>query len=349
MSRNNSLALKISVQFIGIVVLLSLIVLNCYVLTQSVRLLKLPHEVSEKEIIRQGARTLTAHYEALAARLGLNKSAPVRDSLAKFKFEIEQALTSEEIVHAIDFQGRNVIAVLDREEENRKQELLLQLLSKDPKIQKTTGKALVVISKEEDGTISVDDLGEVLSADLFKQISDMFMTNESWEVIEIEIIDGKPSLLSPTTLVDRLKLLQSEVDSVRTMIQEIQRSSGLAELSGTGIVVYVSDVLNADAKGQLVSDRDIRDIVNELYSAGAIGIAVGDERFIATSSIKNVGSTLLVNRVPVNVNPLEIKAIGDIDILASSLELIKNSLEPWGIRLEIHKMDSLTLPAFRSG
>lgn len=339
--------LQVSMQVIGVLFLISLVVLNTYVLTQSVGLLRLPHEVSEKEIIRQGAHTLVSHYEKLARRLGLEKSAPVRDSLAKFKFEIDQAVTSEEIVHALNYYGRNMTSVLDREEENRKRELLLQLLSKDPGIQKTVGKTQLVMSKEKDGTISVDDPLEVLSLELLEQISSMFMTEESWEVIEIEVAEGKPSLLSPRTLVDRLKLLQSEVDDARTMLQDVQRSSGLAELSGAGIVVYVYDAADGATKEQRVSDRDVRDIVNELYSASAVGLAVGGERLIATSSIKTVGTTLLVNGTPTNTNPIEIRAIGDSDILTSSLELIKNSLEPWGIRFEIHKMDSLTLPVFR--
>lgn len=339
--------LQVCLQVIGIVFLILLIALNICALTQSVGLLRLPHKVSEKEVIRQGAHTLVSHYEKLAGRLGLDKSAPVRDSLAKFKFEIDQAVTSDEIVHALNYYGRNMTAVLDREEENRKRELLLQLLSKDPGIQKTVGKTLIAMSKEDDGTISVDDPLEVLSPEFCEQISGMFMTEESWEVIEIEVTEGKPSLLSPRTLVDRLKLLQSEVDGARTLLQEIQRLSGLAELSGAGIVVYVYDATDNAIKEQRVSDRDVRDIVNELYSASAVGLAVGGERLIATSSIKTVGTTLLVNGAATNTNPIEIKAIGDSDILTSSLELIKNSLEPWGIRFEIHKMDSLTLPAFR--
>lgn len=339
--------LQVCIQIIGILFLALLIALNAYVLRQSVGLLRLPHEVSEKEIIRQGAYTLVSHYEKLAERLGLDKSAPVRDSLAQFKFEIDQAVTSEEIVYAINYYGRNVTAVLDREEENRKRELLLQLLSKDPKIQKTVGKTLIVLSKEENGIISVDDPLEILSSELLEQLSSLFMAEESWEVIEIEVTDGKPSLLNPRTLVDRLKLLQNEVDDARTMLQEMQRTSGLAELSGAGIIVYVYDAEDDAFRDQRVSDRDIRDIVNELYSASAVGIAVGGERLIATSSIKTVGDTLLVNGNPTSTNPIEIKAIGDSDILTSSLELIKNSLEPWGIRFEIHKVDSLTLPAFR--
>src|SRR5690606_35338472 len=129
-----------------------------------------------------------------------------------------------------------------------------QLLSKDPKIQKTVGKTLIVLSKEENGIISVDDRLEILSSKLLEQLSSLFMAEESWEVIEIEVTDGKPSLLNPRTLVDRLKLLQNEVDDARTMLQEMQRTSGLAELSGAGIIVYVYDAEGDAFRDQRVSD-----------------------------------------------------------------------------------------------
>jgi hypothetical protein len=54
-----------------------------------------------------------------------------------------------------------------------------------------------------------------------------------------------------------------------------------------------------------------------------------------------------VDQQPIPVNPVVIRAVGDPTLLESSPELIKNSLKPWGIQVEIEKQDNLTLSAFR--
>jgi len=61
----------------------------------------------------------------------------------------------------------------------------------------------------------------------------------------------------------------------------------------------------------VVQDKDVRDVVNELYAAGAQGIEVGGQRLVATSSIRSAGPQILVNQNSIPVNPVVIKAVGD--------------------------------------
>ncbi|MGB4515880.1 MAG: DUF881 domain-containing protein, partial [Bacillota bacterium] len=79
----------------------------------------------------------------------------------------------------------------------------------------------------------------------------------------------------------------------------------------------------------------------------ALGVEVGGQRLVATSSIRSAGPLLLVNQQPIPVNPVVIRAVGDPALLESSLELIRNSLRPWGIRVEVEKKEQVVLSAFR--
>ena len=144
-----------------------------------------------------------------------------------------------------------------------------------------------------------------------------------------------------------MKLLRGEVDNTRASLQDIQRNGGYAELTGTGIIIKVYDAKDGITKDQIVQEKDIRDIVNELYAAGATGLEVGGERLIAVTPIKAIDDTTTVNYVPIDRNPVIIKATGAPAILISSLDLIRNTLEPWGIVFEIEVVESLTLSAFR--
>ena len=77
--------------------------------------------------------------------------------------------------------------------------------------------------------------------------------------------------------------------------------------------------------------------------AGAYGIEVGGQRLTVNSAVRCVGPTMLVNNQPISVNPIIIKAVGNPEVLKSSLDIIKNQLENFGIVLEIHVEDDLLL------
>ncbi len=333
---------------LGWVFLWALIVINAVLLVKGVDLLRFPQTISNLEAARQGAFTLVRYYEKYATNLGLEKNPYIRDALAKFKFEVDQGISTEEIGRALSYHGRNVLDVLDRELENRRREAIIQIINQDPIVQQVSGKATVTIIKRDDGILEIIDQGNILSTktkDELKQSK--LIQGLSAELIEVEIVMGKAVLLSPRTIVDRMKLLRGEADNTRANLQDIQRNAGYAELTGTGIIIKVYDAKDGISKDQIVQEKDIRDIVNELYVAGATGLEVGGERLIAVTPIKAIDDTITVNYVPINRNPVTIKATGAPTILISSLDLIRNTLEPWGIVFEIEIVESLTLSAFR--
>lgn len=330
-----------------IAVLVLLMAANVAMLARSLDLLRFPGEITDTEIVRGGARALADYYESTCAHSGLARNSAVRDALAKFKFEIEQAVSGEEIASAITTYGRAVQDIIAREEENQRRELVLWIISQDPAIRSVTGKTVITVARGKDGQVTVEGKDLALSPETTARLRAEPTLASLSGPVEVEILNGKASLVAPRTTQDALRLLQAELDNLRSALESLRRSAGYSPLEGQGIVVRVYDAPGGYSREDMVQEKDIRDMVNELFAAGASGVEVGGQRLVATSSIRSAGPLLLVNQQPIAVNPVVIRAVGDPELLASSLELIRNSLKPWGIRVEIERQDNLVLSAFR--
>lgn len=103
--------------------------------------------------------------------------------------------------------------------------------------------------------------------------------------------------------------------------------AGLTPLRGPGLVVTLNDA-QRDAQGRfprdaspddlVVHQQDIQAVINALWTAGAEGIQVQDQRIIATSAPRCVGNTLLLNGRTYSP-PYVIAAIGDAAAMQSAL------------------------------
>ena len=89
-------------------------------------------------------------------------------------------------------------------------------------------------------------------------------------------------------------------------------------------------------------------MVNELFAAGAKGVAVGGQRLVTTSPIRCVGPVIRVNQKEIRANPVTIEAVGDPEVLASGLDIIRFSLEfHRNFRVEVEEKESIVLPQYR--
>jgi uncharacterized protein YlxW (UPF0749 family) len=101
-------------------------------------------------------------------------------------------------------------------------------------------------------------------------------------------------------------------------LRELAAGAGLAKVTGNGVVVRVTDAppqidpvtgkQAADNPG-VVLDRDLQDIANGLWLAGAEAISINGQRLTATSTIRAAGGAILVDFRPVT-GPYEVSAIG---------------------------------------
>jgi uncharacterized protein YlxW (UPF0749 family) len=103
--------------------------------------------------------------------------------------------------------------------------------------------------------------------------------------------------------------------------------AGLDTMGGQGLVVTLNDA-QRDAEGRfprdaspddlVVHQQDIEAVLNALWSAGAEGIQMQDQRIIGTSAPRCVGNTLLLNGRTYSP-PYVITAIGDVAAMQAAL------------------------------
>ncbi len=91
-------------------------------------------------------------------------------------------------------------------------------------------------------------------------------------------------------------------------LRELAAGTGLGKVTGDGVVVTLVDAppqidpvtgKPSDDNPGVVLDRDLQDIANALWQAGAEAIAVNGQRLTATSTIRTAGGAILVDFRPV--------------------------------------------------
>ncbi len=107
-------------------------------------------------------------------------------------------------------------------------------------------------------------------------------------------------------------------------LRALEIGASLVAMKGPGLVVAVADapVKPDPVTGQIhqvdptgpgrVQDRDLADLVNGLWAAGAEAVSVDGQRLSPVSTIRSAGGAVLVDFRPVS-SPYEIRAIGDAD------------------------------------
>lgn len=136
-------------------------------------------------------------------------------------------------------------------------------------------------------------------------------------------------------------------------LEEIRMWAGLVPVTGKGIIVTMSDSTSLPESGNMndyiVHEENIRQVVNELFAAGAEAISINGQRLTTNSAIRCVGPTVLVNEVK-TVPPFEISAIGDSNTLVTALEMpggVIQNLNDWtNIDVKVEKKERVDLPAY---
>ena len=89
-------------------------------------------------------------------------------------------------------------------------------------------------------------------------------------------------------------------------------------------------------------------VVNELLAAGAEAVSINGERVVATTAIRCVGPTILVNNVRSSV-PFVIKAIGDPLALEGAMNMnggIVSELRAYQNKVTIQRSDRIDMKAY---
>ncbi|MCL6638308.1 MAG: DUF881 domain-containing protein [Firmicutes bacterium] len=167
--------------------------------------------------------------------------------------------------------------------------------------------------------------------------------------------------------------LQSQVNSLRSRMdamtagpqgtqlkQEMDRAgllAGMTELYGPGVEVTLNDSSVALKPGEnpnlyVLHDEDVLRVLNELKAAGAEAISMNGERLLATTEIRCIGPTIVMNKNKRLAPPYVITAIGNPDTMENSLKMkggVAETLQFWGIQVAVKKMPQVTVPAYTGG
>ena len=143
---------------------------------------------------------------------------------------------------------------------------------------------------------------------------------------------------------------------LNAQLQNAEMAAGLVAMSGPGLVIELSDsslAVPADGNAQdyLVSGADVLTVVDQLWAAGAEGIAINGERAVVSTAIVDIGGSVVVNGAYVAA-PYQISAIGPATMFdalthqAAFADFVRARAEAFGIGVSYATPESVDLPAY---
>lgn len=177
---------------------------------------------------------------------------------------------------------------------------------------------------------------------------------------EAQVKDADRSLASLQAQVSAATRKAGRVDSAvaaaQAKVAPMLAPGGLTALRGPGITVVLDDAASVpdgvDANQVVVHQSDLQAVVNSLWAGGAEAMSIAGQRVIATSAVRCVGNTLLLNG-EVYSPPFRVAAIGPYGTMQKALgespgvALFKEAAGYYGLGYTVASQDRLDLPAFR--
>jgi uncharacterized protein YlxW (UPF0749 family) len=153
---------------------------------------------------------------------------------------------------------------------------------------------------------------------------------------------GELEALDPNAAAS-LRKLYADLEAARLQ-------AGLIAVSGPGVAFKFEDGPAGSIDG-LVSARDVRTLVEELWLAGAEAIAVNGERIVGSTAVIDIGGSMLVNSAYL-APPYTVTAVGPPDLYArlqqsvAFVQFVRQRIDPAGIDLSVAELAKAELPAF---
>jgi uncharacterized protein YlxW (UPF0749 family) len=149
-------------------------------------------------------------------------------------------------------------------------------------------------------------LAGVSSQDLTILIANLNTRNDR-DRAEIAALEGELEQLR----TDRARG-QTSLDQLRADLERLRAFGGLEPVVGPGVAVTING---------RISGQGVQALVNELWSAGAEAVAIGDVRVVPGTVVAGPPGGLSVEGMPLG-DPFEVRAIGAQQTLTGSLTRI---------------------------
>lgn len=149
----------------------------------------------------------------------------------------------------------------------------------------------------------------------------------------------------------------SAVAQAQARVEPLRDPGGLTAVHGPGVEVVLDDapsqIAGVDPNQLVVHQSDLQGVVNALWAGGAEAMSIAGQRVIATSAVRCVGNTLLLNG-EVYSPPFRVVAIGPSTQLQKKLDespavkLFKQAAEFYGLGYTVDAQPQLEVPAYTS-
>ncbi len=171
------------------------------------------------------------------------------------------------------------------------------------------------------------------------------------------VLSGLQSKVADATR--RAAVQDAGVAAAQQRSAPLQAPAGLTAVAGPGLTVVLDDAhgtdgsgLSAEEQNQLVVHQsDLQAVVNALWAGGADAVSVAGQRLVATSAIRCVGNTLLLNG-RVYSPPYRVLAIGPAAGMQAGLDrspgvaLFRQAAGYYGLGYTVARQDRVQVPAY---
>lgn len=134
--------------------------------------------------------------------------------------------------------------------------------------------------------------------------------------------------------------------------------AGVRQVQGAGLTVTLDDAprtgsLHGDVRPDdlVVHQQDVQAVVNALWAGGARAIQLMDQRVIATSAVRCVGNTLILQG-RVYSPPYRVTAVGDVTRMQQALaesnhiNIYRQYVQAFGLGWSVVPRSSITIPGY---
>ena len=139
-----------------------------------------------------------------------------------------------------------------------------------------------------------------------------------------------------------------------------QAAAGLTEVTGAGLQVRLDDAPASPGSGLpagaqpddlVIHQSDVQAVVNAMWAAGAQGVAIMGKRLVATSAVRCVGNTLLLQGRTYSP-PFVVTAVGDAAAMrqhlgqSQDLDWLQQAVDRYGLTYQVQEQRHVTLPPY---
>ncbi|PYZ97931.1 hypothetical protein CR205_04870 [Alteribacter lacisalsi] len=154
------------------------------------------------------------------------------------------------------------------------------------------------------------------------------------------------------SMLEELKVSGDPEQVLEDALFGLREKAGLTEVSGQGIIVEIKPYFTQHYEGGAIRSVPaplMRMLINELNIYGAKDIAVGSQRIVSTTPIRNVQGITHVNSRRIASFPLQVRVLADnpeqlYHYMMTST--VKEFMQYENLEMSITQVSDLTLPGY---